>query len=190
MKYSEICQMIESVWEGDPDEFKLTDSDLDDLITCEKNIVNKVKNPRFEENVGQRFFKLDLVASKDSSVAFLFHIRINKEMPLNFSVVLTLPLPTKNLTLFRCNGPHNEPDDRDPLHSSYHTHTVTTNDIQAKIFNEPKQKLPANYSSILGAIRHFAQHCNIVDLVHALPQELGNIKQISIGDIKNDQQFN
>lgn len=154
------------------------------LIECDKELIlDTTKN---SDKYGHKVFSAKLSSVEDENIKFLFHIRESVYAPENTSVVLTLDLPEKNISLFRCNGPHAEKDDRDPLHCKYHTHTMSAEDIINQRLNHPTLRELAPYNNFLDSIDYCVKRCNIIDLEENLPKDFlpsNNLKQIGIYEI-------
>ena len=85
-----------------------TQNELDDLISCEKEIYDPPKQDMREER-GSRRNNMGL-RSLDGSREFSVFMRINEDFPENFSIGLEYhPQEERgSICLLRCNGPHGD----------------------------------------------------------------------------------
>lgn len=183
MELNEIFEEIRDLWLNEDNvDSKLSQQDIDSLISCEKHIENPEKIKRnFDIDLTQKRFSMMLFANDFPDIKFKMDIRISTIAPENFSVVLTLLNVYKNICLYRCNGPHNEPNNT--LHTEHHTHTLRINDLIDNRLSQPDYREKANYHSLTGAISYFVTKCNIIGIENILPRELGNINQIGLEEI-------
>lgn len=185
----QICEWIDNVWEDqldDNDLSWLTQEHISKLITCEKVITENQGKRKFLSRGGHKHWAIDLHAEKDSEVCFMMHVRQSEVAPENFSIILRLNGRRKNVILYRCNGPHKEPDERDPLHTQPHSHTISVDDIRFKRFTGPNIKSAEKYVDIRSALSFFQKQCKIPGLQEYLPNEIGDLQQVSIEELNDD----
>ncbi len=170
---------------GSPD-ISLIKEDIFNLIKCKKILLQdppmERSNTQFEETNGQKVLKIELVAEDQKNIRYFMHIRQSIFAPENYSVPLTLIMPTKNICLFRCNGPHGEPDNRNEFHTRAHIHTCKPEDLISKKLTDPSLRELAPYFSLKGAIEHFVSICNIMNIAPYLPKEIAFLKQMTFED--------
>jgi hypothetical protein len=103
--------------------------------------------------------------SKEGDLQFGVFIRRHIEYQENFSIGLVYyPADDKSMILFRCNGNHGEVVE-DPLrpsdHFDYHTHTITSDDIQKGIREPSFSGVTKDYASYEEAFVYFIKRANI-----------------------------
>ncbi|HHW93445.1 MAG TPA: hypothetical protein GX734_03000 [Clostridiaceae bacterium] len=178
--------IVDDSFSDDAPEVSLIKEDIMNLIKCEKIVLQDLPTERskiqFEETNAQKVFKISLVAESQRNIAYLMHVRQSVFAPENYSIPLTLIMPTKNICLLRCNGPHGEPDNRNVFHTCAHNHTCTSEDLIARRLTDPSHRELAPYSSLKGAIDYFVSVCNIVDVTPYLPKEIAFLKQMTFDD--------
>lgn len=151
-----------------------TDADINELIRCPKIMVSR---PHKEFRYDNRQYRNECkVSSTDGEYKFYVFARYLDKFNEDFSVGLRLETPNifgKDFILFRCQGPHgaysNDPLNGD-THNDYHTHTITAEDLNNRIF-EPRQKeLTKEYSNFAEATYYFIRYCNIQDGELLIPE--------------------
>ncbi len=141
-----------------------TQAELDDSISCPKQIVDPPRKEMRSERGHQRNDMT--LSSLDGERRFSAFLRVNERFPENFSIGLVYhPRDEPGaLTLLRRNGPHgehvNEPEDPHP-HFGYHVHRANAEAINAGLSPE-KQAAPTDaYASFPEALQYFLKAVSI-----------------------------
>ena len=156
-----------------------TQAELDELISCPKQMVDPPRKEMRSEHGHQRNDMT--LGSLDGEWRFSVFMRVNERFPENFSVGLIYDPRDEpgDLTLLRCNGPHGE-HDNSPMedshpHFGYHIHRARADVINAGLLPEKFAELTDAYASLPEALHHFLKLANIVGAeayfptVHQLP---------------------
>jgi len=144
-----------------------TQAELDELISCPKQVVDPPRKEMRSEHGHQRNDMT--LSSLDGERHFSVFMRVNKRFPENFSVGLIYNprYERGDLTLLRCNGRHGEHDNSpidDPQpHFGYHIHRARAGVINAGLPPEKFAELTDTYASFAEPLRHFLQLANIVN---------------------------
>ncbi|GEM_PF-3110312 len=184
MSIHETCQHLNNFWDGLddlPEDFQ--QADIDALISCRK-LIDSERASTSSSGHERESFSLHSVDTP--TVLFHMDIRDSIKNPGNYSIILTLIGRHKDITLYRCNGPHNLPDGRNPLHTKEHTHRLTVKDIKNLNYTKPSMRKPASYHSKYSAISQFVLDCNIINNEEFLQGTLLKSKQISFDDLKGE----
>jgi len=139
-------------------------SDIDQLIQCQKHITKGPKRASTEERQ-HRKNGMEL-ASLDGKMKFSAFFRQHSRFEENYSVGLVYHADDgTELTLIRCNGPHGEQSEiqssPDNHHPYTHIHLATPMFIDAGLRADKHAVVSAEYSSYQDAIRHFLKTANI-----------------------------
>jgi hypothetical protein len=144
-----------------------TQSELDELISCSKQVVDPPrKGMRAERGHQRNDLTLD---SLDGVQRFSVFMRINERFPENFSIGLIYNPRDEpgDLALLRCNGMHGEYDNspmEDPQpHFGYHIHRAKADVINAGLPPLKFAELTDVYASFPEALQHFLKLANIVN---------------------------
>lgn len=139
-----------------------TQSQLNDLISCEKTIA-KTPPRKFSRERGQCRLKFS-VQSVEEQHQFTGYIRYNTKFEENFSVGLAYhPYDgSGDIHLVRCNGMHGE-HRMWPHHDSCHIHLASAHTICAGLKENNFIELTRAYSSYQEAVGFFLNYVNIVD---------------------------
>lgn len=140
----------------------LTESEIEDIITCNKTITKPPKRQMQESGCNLRNdFEL---ASADNKQHFNVFMRQNTVLPDHFSIGLMWKNTElgKNIIMFRCNGPHGG-NEKIPEHFKPHTHTITTDDISNEIYKPTMSgtKETNEYHTFDEALAYFCLYCGI-----------------------------
>lgn len=144
-----------------------TDALIQQYIKEKKKIVEPLKaEMKLEHQHLRNDFKL---TSIDGERHYSVFMRKHTKFQENFSIGLIFySKESRSITLFRCNGNHGETiqDIKNPHpHFGYHTHTITSEDIENGIMEPKRVELIKDYASFEQAFRYF---CNFVNIEHAI----------------------
>jgi len=137
-----------------------TDSDIHELLRCEKRVVDPPSREYKEERGHlKKAFNLQ---SLDGKFIFNAFIRCNIHFRENFTVGLDFnPREEKGtICLLRCNGAHGE-NRLLPYHSSCHIHRASAESINSGVKPESNIFQTEEYSSLEEAIQFFVREINM-----------------------------
>ena len=143
-----------------------TQAELDDLISCPKQVIDPPRKEMRSERGHQRNDMT--LGSLNGEWRFSVFMRSNERFPENFSVGMIYDPRDEpgDLTLLRCNGPHgehdNSPMDDSQPHFGYHIHRAKADVINAGLLPQKFVELTDAYASFPEAVRHFLKLANIV----------------------------
>jgi hypothetical protein len=149
-------------------------SELDDLITCPKEITEAPRRElRLEGNQRRNDMRL---RAQGGDREFRVFIRMHNEFNENFSIGLVL-LPkdgSGELVLLRCNGPHGEYNanfDPQHPHAEFHVHRATEEAIRAGFRPEKRADATGHFASFREALSYFLREVNVVNAAPHFPDE-------------------
>lgn len=150
-----------------------TQSELDELISCPKQVVDPPRKEMRSERGHQRNDMT--LGSLHGERRFSVFMRINEQFSENFSVGLIYDPRDEpgDLMLLRCNGPHGEHDNspmEDPQpHFGYHIHRARADVINAGLLPQKFAESTDAYASFPEALRHFLRLANIIGAETCFP---------------------
>jgi len=148
------------------------DDELEELIKCDKSIIDVKHKSGFKEQ-GQNFRK-NLTLKSINGEFFRVFIRKHKELIENFSIGLDFLSNDKEigeLQLIRFNGAHGEEDrTKDGHYSAFHIHKTSE-----ELLSQNKRRLSDiehtdKYSSFDGAFHYFLNYINIINIDEYFPE--------------------
>lgn len=143
----------------------LTDSFIDQLITCRKIISTPPKKEMIHD---RQHLKNDMkVCSKDDQYNFSVSIGL-KYHPADVP---------ETIVLLRCNGPHG-PHKLFDHHSEYHIHISNAENMKLGIKPERHAIITNEYSTYDEALKFFIKKCNI----EGANEYFTTVKQLSLFD--------
>ena len=148
----------------------LSDDFIQELISCPKKPLNAERKKLLLEN---RHYKNNIaLTSIDGKYQYKMFMRKSDEFIEDFSIGLIWTNAnehiniSKSIILLRCQGPH---DGKQPLdsdtHHSYHTHTITIEDIANRRYQKPSNReITDKFHSYDQALLYFIKKCGIINL--------------------------
>lgn len=135
-------------------------TDLDNLLTCEKEIVVAPKRDFVIVNASKR--KDMRVAATDGRLFSVF-MRINEDFEECFSIgLLYLPSSGSSVTLLRCNGPHGGfAKSLTELHPHFGFHVHKASEESVREGRDAVGTLTKEYGDYAGALKFFLKTVNI-----------------------------
>jgi len=133
---------------------------LNELLKCEKQIIEP---PKKQMDLINRSYRNGFKAiSIDKKYSFIVFIRQSEDIPDDFSIGLVYCSNTgKNITLYRCNGPHGDFVDNNQMENHYfgfHEHI-----FQPGSYNKMVGILTKAYGTFQDGLAYFCRHCNITN---------------------------
>ena len=143
----------------------MDDKEIEKLIATPKSILKPP--PKDFRQEGQHLRKDFTLQSTEGNLQFGVFVRRHIDFQENFSIGLIFyPVDDRSITLFRCNGNHGEVV-KEPLrpspHFDYHTHVITSEDIQKGVREPSFPEITKYYASYEEALRYFIKNVNILD---------------------------
>ena len=164
-----------------------TQTELDELISCPKQVVEPPRKEMRSERGHQRNDMT--LASLNGEQRFSVFIRINERFPENFSVGLIYDPRDEpgDLTLLRCNGRHGE-HDNSPMgdahpHFGYHIHRARAEIVNAGLSPLKFAELTNTYASYPEALQYFLRLIHVVNADVYFP----NVYQLPLIAPEEDQ---
>lgn len=158
----------------------MTEAELNDLISCPKQITKAMPARGYKEVGGHKRKDLKVGASPDR--AYLVFIRQNATFIENFSIGLrynTEKKHTGRVTLVRYNGPHGEESrSKDGHYTASHIHRITTDEMNSDN-SEPQESqrdITDKYSSLEEALVVFFKETGVQNYLKYFP-ELSQLNQ-------------
>jgi hypothetical protein len=140
-------------------------SDIDDLISCPKEISDP---PKKEMKLNGAHWRNDakLKASDGKTGEFSMFMRKNEDFPENFSIGLSYnPRDGRSeITLLRCNGKHgdfNKSFDPTHPHSDFHIHRAKETAIDEGLAPEKDAAKTDEFASFEWALQYFVRAVNL-----------------------------
>jgi len=162
----------------------LTEAELNDLISCPKQITKATPAKGYEEADGYRRKKLE-VEEKAADRAYSVFIRQNTTFIENFSIGLRYNTQKKHtgaVTLVRYNGPHGEESrSEDGHYAAPHIHRITADEMNSGN-TEPQEKhreITDRFSSLEEALVEFFKEVGVQDYSKHFP----DLSQSNLGDV-------
>lgn len=141
-----------------------TDKEIEQLINCEKRIVQPPKKKMKSEGGHARN---DMKLVSDDGHSFSVFMRASNFFPENFTIGLKINAPDGSSTiLMRCNGDHGEHANhvRDfKKFSGYHIHFATEEALKMGKCAENFAVQTKEYASYTEAFGHFVKKVNILE---------------------------
>ena len=151
-----------------------TQSELDDLITCPKEIIEPPRRElRLEGNQRRNDMRL---RAQDGDREFRVFMRMHNEFNENFSIGLVhAPRDgSGEVVLLCCNGPHGEYNanfDPQHPHAEFHVHRASEEAIRAGFRPEKRADRTEHFASFREALSYFLREVNIVNAAMYFPDE-------------------
>lgn len=164
----------------------MTDDFINNLISCQKNVINVERREMKEEN---RSFKNNIyLLSVDNKYKFRMFMRQSSSFIEDFSVGLMWLNANeyvnvkKEIILIRCQGPHDGKKEIGfDTHHSFHTHVFTTDDFESKRYEKPSNRnTNEKFSSFEEAIIYFINNCGIMGLENHINMQRFQFEQLSL----------
>lgn len=143
-----------------------TQAELEDLITCRKEITEP---PRRELRLEGSQRRNDMrLRAQNSDREFRVFIRVHEEFGENFSIGLVYQPKDGGgeFVLLRCNGPHGEYNanfDPQHPHAEFHVHRATEEAIRAGMRPEKRADPTRQFASYREALSYFLREVNVAD---------------------------
>jgi len=148
-----------------------TQQELDDLISCEKDICDPPKKDMRKER-GSRRNNMRL-RGRDGSLEFSVFMRINEDFPEDFSIGLEYhPQEERgSICLLRCNGPHGDflGSPIPSSHFHYHIHKAKSQNLASGLRAERGGEVTDTYASYDQALHHFLRVIHAVNAEEYFP---------------------
>ena len=161
----------------------MTEADLDELISCPKQITKATPAKGYKEADGHSRKDLEVETSADR--AYSVFIRQNAEFIENFSIGLRYNTRKKHMgmvTLVRYNGPHGEESrSEDGHYAAPHIHRITVDEMNSGN-TEPQEKhreITDRFSSLEEALVEFFKEVGVQDYSKHFP----DLSQSNLGDV-------
>lgn len=180
-----LKEIVDMISNNDFDNFNM--DCINALITCPK-VIESDKITKLSKLSNKTECNVELKSVEYPNIKFEFRTRRALLAPENFSVILMLKVDRDFITLFRCNGPHSAAQNNNLYHISYHTHTISVEDMITGNYANPNIRNFAEYTSFGLAIKTMLKIANIANIENVLPkeiiEELNMTNQISFDDIE------
>lgn len=140
-----------------------TQAALDELVSCEKTIVDGPKK-NYGSMLGSR--RNGMIVEAGNGRQFSVFMRQSEAFAENFSIGLQyLPKDDEPLILLRCNGPHGMVAQSLPSplshHVGFHIHRATQENIEQGLRPEKGAEITTEFASYKDALKFFLNLANI-----------------------------
>lgn len=163
----------------------MTEAELDELISCPKQITRATPARGYEEADGYKRKKLEVEGTESAGGVYSVFIRQNAEFIENFSIGLRYNTKKKHMgtvTLVRYNGPHGEESRSEDGHYAVpHIHRITADEMNSGN-TEPQEKhreITDRFSSLEEALVVFFKEVGVQDYSKHFPE----LSQPKLGDM-------
>lgn len=152
---------------------RYTQSEIDLLTSCAKTISEPPRKSWREDDVGNHKRNDMKLMSSDGKLRFAVFMRVNKSFQESFSIGLVYLAEddADNLTLLRCNGPHERRPVKPPSRweYDYHVHKASEEAIAQGLQPERFAERTGEYASYHEALVHFLKIASIRDADQYFP---------------------